>query len=59
MAGLALIGSTAIEWRRADFGPLDYASTLRQVVPGITLAALGIQTVLSSFFVSMLGMGRR
>jgi len=59
VAGLALIGSTAIEWQRADFGPLDYASTLRHVVPGITLAALGIQTVLSSFFVSMLGMGRR
>jgi len=54
-----LIGAAAAEWQRLDFGHLDYASTLRQVVPGVTLAALGIQTILSSFFVSMLGMGRR
>ena len=59
VAGLALIGGAATEWQRLDFGHLDYPSTLRQVVPGVTLAALGIQTILSSFFVSMLGMGRR
>jgi hypothetical protein len=29
------------------------------VVPGVTLAALGFQTILSSFFVSILGMRRR
>jgi hypothetical protein len=32
---------------------------MRWVIPGVTLAALGFQTILSSFFVSMLGMKRR
>ena len=59
VAGVAWIGAAAAEWQRLDFGHLDYPSTLRQVVPGVTLAALGIQAILSSFFVSMLGMGRR
>jgi hypothetical protein len=29
---------------------------MRWVVPGVTLTALGFQTILSSFFVSILGM---
>jgi hypothetical protein len=32
---------------------------MRLVVPGITLTALGFQTILSSFFVSIMGMSRR
>jgi hypothetical protein len=32
---------------------------MRLVIPGATLVALGFQTFLSSFFVSMLGMKRR
>ena len=32
---------------------------MRWVIPGVTLAALGFQTILSGFFVSILGMGRR
>lgn len=59
IAGLLLIGSAALDWQRGAFGDLDYASTLRRVVPGVTLAALGLQTILSGFFVSMLGMSRR
>ena len=59
VSGLVLIGSAALDWQRGAFGDLDYASTLRQVVPGVTLAALGLQTILSGFFVSMLGMSRR
>jgi hypothetical protein len=38
---------------------LDYARTMRLVVPGATLVALGFQTVFSSFFVSILGMRRK
>jgi glycosyltransferase involved in cell wall biosynthesis len=58
-AGLALIGAAAAQWSAAGFGDLDYARTMRWVVPGVTLSALGFQTVLSSFFVSILGMARR
>jgi hypothetical protein len=32
---------------------------MRWVIPGATLATLGFQTILSSFFVSILGMKRK
>jgi hypothetical protein len=47
------------EWRTAGFGALDYARTMRCVIPGVTLAALGFQTVFSSFFISILRMARK
>jgi hypothetical protein len=53
-SGLALLLAAVNQWRLADFGPLDYAHTTRLVVPGVTLTALGFQTVVSSFFVSIL-----
>lgn len=59
VAGLGLISHVAIDWRGGGFGPLDYENTMRWVIPGVTLAALGFQTMLSGFFVSILGMGRR
>ena len=57
--GAALLLMAVLQWARADFGGLDYAHTMRYVVPGSTLTALGFQTILSSFFVSILGMKRR
>jgi glycosyltransferase involved in cell wall biosynthesis len=59
IVGVALLLGAIEQWRRRDFGALDYAHTMRWVVPGVTLTALGFQTVLSSFFVSILGMRRR
>ncbi|MDR3722847.1 MAG: hypothetical protein P4L00_14710, partial [Candidatus Acidoferrales bacterium] len=46
-------------WRSHHFGALDPDKTLRIVIPGFVALTLGIQIVLSSFFVSVLGMGRR
>jgi glycosyltransferase involved in cell wall biosynthesis len=57
--GLGLILVALNRWRLAAFGDLDYAATMRWVVPGATLTALGFQTILSGFFVSILGMRRR
>ncbi len=57
--GLLLIAGATEQWRSTGFGPLDYPLTMRWVIPGVTLAALGFQTVLSGFFVSILGMSRR
>ncbi|MFP6639626.1 MAG: glycosyltransferase family 2 protein [Myxococcota bacterium] len=57
--GAFLILWAAWDWREAGFGDLDYAITMRRIVPGVTLAALGFQTILSSFFVSLLGLDRR
>ncbi len=59
LAGAALLFSAFMIWRSTGFGRLDYAVTMRWVIPGAALAALGFQTVLSSFFVSILGMHRR
>lgn len=58
VAGAGLLGAAVRQWWLAGLGQLDYAHTMRWVIPGVTLAALGCQTVLSSFFVSILGMKR-
>jgi hypothetical protein len=59
VAGVFLIASAFGQWSDVGFGDLDYARSMRRVIPGVTLSALGFQTVLSGFFVSILGMGRR
>jgi hypothetical protein len=59
VVGGALLLAAIRQWWLADFGHLDYAYTMRFVVPGATLIALGFQTAFSSFFVSILGMRRR
>jgi glycosyltransferase involved in cell wall biosynthesis len=59
VAGLVLLLVAINEWRVHDFGHLDYASTGRVVIPGVTLTALGFQTILSAFFISVLAMRRR
>ncbi|MGH9368533.1 MAG: glycosyltransferase family 2 protein [Thermoanaerobaculia bacterium] len=57
--GLLLLAGAVTQWRASGFGALDYSRTMRWVIPGVTLTVLGFQTVLSSFFVSILGMRRR
>ena len=46
-------------WRILAFGALDPEITLRIVIPGVVCFTLGFQVVLSSFFLSVLGMSRR
>jgi glycosyltransferase involved in cell wall biosynthesis len=46
-------------WRSHHFGPLDPDKTLRIVIPGFVSLTLGVQIVLSSFFLSVLGMARK
>ena len=46
-------------WRSQHFGPLDPEQTLRVVIPGLVCFTLGFQIILSSFFLSVLGMSRR
>jgi glycosyltransferase involved in cell wall biosynthesis len=59
LIGLAMLATAVNRWRLVDFGELDYAATMRWVIPGATLTALGFQTIMSSFFVSILGMKRQ
>jgi len=46
-------------WRSHHFGELDPDRTLRIVIPGFVCLTLGVEIVLSSFFVSVLGMARK
>jgi hypothetical protein len=66
IAGLAAVGfgflivlAAAFAWYRTGFGPLDYPTMMRVVVPGATLVTLGSSVVLNSFLCSMLGLDRR
>ncbi|HSJ06237.1 MAG TPA: glycosyltransferase family 2 protein [Longimicrobiales bacterium] len=56
--GVFLLGIAINQWRLASFGELDYAATMRLVIPGVTLTALGWQSILSSFFLSILVLRR-
>ena len=47
------------QWRATGFGPLDAAATMRVVIPSVTLVILGAQGIMSSFFLSVLGLRRR
>ncbi len=57
-AGIGLSGYALSFWSSTSFGPLDPSRMLRLVIPAVTLIALGLQTVLSSFFLSILGLER-
>lgn len=59
LTGVLLLLAAVNQWRLAHLGDLNYPETMRLVVPGATLTALGFQTILSSFFVSILGMRRK
>ncbi len=59
LVGSVLILSAVLEWAAADFGPLVPSLTMRPVLSGATLVALGAQTVFMSFLYSMLGITRR
>lgn len=43
-------------WKQADYGVLPYAENLRRLIPATTLVIVGIQTIFSSFFMSVLGL---
>ena len=59
LAGTAAWGWGLEFWRAQHFGALNPERTLRIAIPGVLLFTLGFQIVLSSFFLSVMGMSRR
>ncbi len=59
VAGLGGSVYAFLHWSLGSFGPLDTTRTLRIVIPSLTALMLGSEVILSSFFLSVLGMGRR
>jgi hypothetical protein len=59
LLGLILILFEFNRWRLSGFGNLDYEKTTRWIITAATCIAVGFQTILSSFFTSILGMPRK
>jgi len=59
LLGSLVILVATVTWYRTGFGPLDYATTMRVVVPGATMVTLGTSVILNSFLCSMLGLDHR
>jgi glycosyltransferase involved in cell wall biosynthesis len=57
--GLAASIYAVAYWDSRSFGPLNPVQTLRVVIPAVTAITLGCQILLSSFFLSILGLRRR
>ncbi len=54
VVGLGFLGAAILKWRAANFGIISYPESLRLVIPAVTCLTLGIQTLFSSFFLSIL-----
>lgn len=59
IAGIYILTNVVLKWKSIDFGHLDYASTMRLVIPGALLVDLGIQVIFSCFFLSILTLRRK
>jgi glycosyltransferase involved in cell wall biosynthesis len=59
VVGIASLGVVLDLWRQSGWSHLEFPQTMRWVIPGATLTALGFQTILSSFLVSIAGLRRR
>lgn len=46
-------------WGSNTFGPIEPSKVMRMVIPAVTLVILGSQIILSSFFLSILGLKKR
>jgi glycosyltransferase involved in cell wall biosynthesis len=59
LVGLAMSIYALGDWGAHSFGSLDPTIVLRRVIPAVTAMTLGSEIVLSSFFLSVLGLKRR
>ena len=59
LGGATLLGIAINSWRLHHFGDLDYEQTMRWVIPGTALIALGVQTFFAGFFLGILNFFRR
>lgn len=58
-AGVGLLSVGVGQWWAVGFGDLEYRRTMRWILPGATLTALGFQTMLAGLFACVLGHARR
>lgn len=59
MVGILLISVIFFRWSSEGFGPLNYAQTMRLVVPGITACVMAVQLFFVAFLGSVLSLRRK
>jgi glycosyltransferase involved in cell wall biosynthesis len=57
--GLVFLAVAVGKWWAVSFGNLNYAHTMRWVIPGVALTAIGFQTMLSRAFIGIIQMRRK
>jgi glycosyltransferase involved in cell wall biosynthesis len=57
--GLVLASHSLIAWDRTGFGPMDAVHLMREVAVAMVSLTLGVEMILSSFFLSILGLTRK
>ena len=59
LIGFVLLLFDVMNWRYHNFGQLSYPDSMRITIPSVTLIMLGLQTIFSGFFLSILGLKKR
>lgn len=59
LAGLGGTFYSLYLWEQTHFGQLDYPKILRVVIPSVVSIIIGLQTVLSSFFLGVLSVNKK
>ena len=50
LSGVFLWAKVFLSWQSTDFGPLDYAETMKIAIPGATLVSLSLEMIIFTFF---------
>jgi len=58
MSGIVPLAISVNQWVQVDFGPLNYETTLRLLIPTLTLVTIGIHLLLSSFVIGLMKLGK-
>ena len=59
IAGIGIACYSLLLWNRTGFGPMNPVVLVRLVAAAMVTTILGVQTIFSSFFLSILGMTRK
>ena len=59
LTGLVFVAAVLLSWSASGYQNLAYGKSMRWMIPGVLLLVLGAETILSSFFLSILGLKRR
>ncbi len=54
LLGFGFLVAAILKWKAVGFGEMSYAGSLRLVIPAATCMMLAVQTIFSSFFLSLL-----